>query len=82
LASICILDDAHSTAVFKIKVPLSICAPNELVWTFLTCSQGSLPSRFLHFDHRFTCYKIFKSMFTFPDSIGPPLFLLCLFHIE
>ncbi len=44
--------------------------------------QGSLPSWFLHFDHHFTCNKTFKSMLTFPGSIGSPLFLLCLFHIE
>jgi hypothetical protein len=80
--SICILDDAHSTAFLKIKIPLPIYVPNESIWAFPACSQGSFPPWFLHFDHRFTCNKTFKSMLTFPGGIGPSLFLLRLFHIE
>ncbi len=82
LASISILDDAHSTALFKVKVSFPIGMPNELIWTLPACNQSSFLSWSLHFHHRHPCNQTLKYMLTFPGGISLPLLFLCLLHIE
>ncbi len=82
LVSISILDGAHSTALFKVKVSFPISMPNELMWTLPAYSQSPSLSWFLHFHHHHPCNQTLKQMFTFPGGISLPLLLLCLLHIE
>ncbi len=73
----CTFDSPH-----KVKVTFSISMPNELVWTFPARSQCSLLPWLLHLYHRLPYNQTLKQMLTFFGSVGLPLFLLCLLHIE
>ncbi len=82
LAPIGILNNANSTAFFKLQISLPVSVPNELVRTFPTGSKSSPLAWLLHFHHCLTCNQTFKYVLTSPSGVGHPLLLLRLFYIE